>query len=123
MLVTLLAGMTCSIASNPIWLVNTRIALSKEAKVSLVGVCKQIYREEGIGAFFKGMGPNLLMVSNPLINYVIYEQLKGTMKSSSIEQTAVTLFIASSISKSIATFATYPLLTVRVRLQMAAKNQ
>lgn len=40
-----------------------------------------------------------------------------------MELSSLSLFIASSISKTIATFATYPILTIRVRLQAAAKQE
>lgn len=43
------------------------------------------------------------------------------MKENDYELTSLMLFIASSISKTIATFATYPILTIRVRLQAASK--
>jgi hypothetical protein len=61
------------------------------------------------------------MVINPLINYVIYESLKESFNAPN--PSSVDLFIASSISKSSATFVTYPLLTARVRLQLAAKEK
>jgi len=39
-------------------------------------VVLEVYRTEGISAFFKGVIPNLILVINPIINYVTYETLK-----------------------------------------------
>lgn len=36
----------------------------------------KIYKEEGIGAFFKGVLPAIIMTINPVIQYIIYESLK-----------------------------------------------
>ena len=33
-------------------------------------------KEEGLRAFFKGVLPNLILVTNPIINFVVYESLK-----------------------------------------------
>ena len=68
--------MICSVVSNPIWMVNTRIALSQGESKSILGTVKEIYVKEGISAFFKGIVPNLVLVVNPIINFVVYEQLK-----------------------------------------------
>lgn len=79
-----------------------------------------IYRNEGLTAFFKGVLPNLILVLNPIINFVIYESLKeiairryngeGNIPFSAI-------FVMSSIGKIMATLVTYPILTIKVKLQ------
>ena len=37
---------------------------------------KSILENEGASAFFKGVIPNLILVLNPIINFVVYEKLK-----------------------------------------------
>lgn len=115
-LLTLLAGVICAVLSNPLWLISTRAQLNS-SQASLAQVMLDIYRQEGVSAFFKGVIPNLVLVINPIINYVMYESLKQR-----IEMTSTTLFLASCLSKSCATFVTYPILTIRVRLQAGKRG-
>jgi adenine nucleotide transporter 17 len=73
--VTSLAGSISSIFSNPIWMLNTRLAVQKDKK-GVIQVIREIIENEGISAFFKGVFPNLILVLNPIINFVVYEYLK-----------------------------------------------
>lgn len=61
--------------TNPIWFINTRMAISKDKK-TLIETVKEVYNTEGIGAFYKGVLPNMILVINPIINFVIYESFK-----------------------------------------------
>ena len=66
----------------------------------------------------------MLLVVNPIINFVTYEKLKKDLMTRGWAMTAAQLFLVSSISKTLATFGTYPILTVRVKLQdEKIKNQ
>ena len=78
MLVTALAGAASSIGSNPYWLVNTRMTISKEKK-SMLRTVREIYKEGGIAEFYKGVLPNLILVINPIINFVLYEAIKKSL--------------------------------------------
>lgn len=74
--------------------------------------------------FYRGVAPNLILVLNPTINYVLYEAIKKYLSMGNEKNvSALKIFIASSIGKIAATFATYPILTVRVRLQTAKNKQ
>lgn len=42
-----------------------------------VAVARQVYRDQGMHGFFKGLWPSMVMVCNPTIQYVIYESLVG----------------------------------------------
>ena len=116
--VTTLAGSISSVFSNPIWMLNTRMAIQKTKK-SIFAVIKEIIDNEGISAFFKGVLPNLILVLNPIINFVVYEYLKVfALKKYGSERKIPfsAIFVMSSIGKILATFATYPILTIRVKL-------
>ena len=85
--------------------------------MGVIETIRLIYKHEGgIKGFFKGLVPKLMLVLNPIINFVTYETLKQELINRNIPQTAANLFIISSISKSLATIITYPILTIRVRL-------
>ena len=112
--VTTLSGLTSSIFSNPFWLVNTRM-MKKEENKSLYQTIKDIYVDEGISAFFKGCQANMFLVSNPIINYVAYEAMKKYMLMKNKRGVgAVAIFVIGCIAKIIATYATYPMLTIRI---------
>jgi hypothetical protein len=119
MLITLLSGWICSIISNPIYLINTRISLATAPGQGMMDTARRIYREEGgLKGFTKGLLPNLVLVVNPVIYFVLYEHAKSLVFHHWGSHTASSLFIISSLSKTCATFATYPILTIRVRLQL-----
>lgn len=72
-LITAAAGTISSIFCNPFWMINTRMTLEKEKSKSVFMTAKIIYKSEGISAFFKGVLPNLILVTNPIIYFVVYE--------------------------------------------------
>ena len=60
----------------------------------------------------------MILVLNPIINFVVYEAIKRFLSINGQKDTSMlVIFIASSVGKILATFATYPILTVRVKLQ------
>jgi adenine nucleotide transporter 17 len=63
-----------------------------------------------------------VLVLNPIINFVVYEAIIDWLKSKRSAST-LQIFVASSIGKLLATFATYPILTIRVRMQAAKDNR
>ena len=117
--ITFLSGVINSVLTNPIWFLNTRMTLAKDKK-SLVDTAKEIYRNEGLGAFYKGVLPNMVLVSNPVINFVIYENLKRVLLNMKYSLNFIQLFLISSLAKTLATLVTYPILTIRVKLQAKA---
>lgn len=115
-IITALSGVINSMITNPIWFVNTRMALAKDKK-NVFQTVKEIYQNEGLGAFYKGVLPNMILVTNPIVNFVIYENIKKTMLARKFSLNMFQLLAISSFAKTIATIITYPVLTVRVNLQ------
>ncbi|RZC53487.1 hypothetical protein C5167_012337 [Papaver somniferum] len=81
-------------------------------------------RSSGIRGFWKGVGPTLLMVSNPSIQFMIYETLLKKLKArraltgkANSGVTALETFLLGAVAKLGATVMTYPLLVVKSRLQ------
>ena len=75
--ITLIAGCINACATNPIWFINTRMTIAQGIeRKSIYSTIKEIYEKEGITAFYKGVLPNMFLVINPIINFVIYENLK-----------------------------------------------
>jgi len=154
LLIAALAGCANVLLTNPIWVVVTRMQLSKRtaamlaaaslstisssssisstpdaalAIVSQYGVLetvKDLYNEAGLLGMWKGVLPTLIMVSNPSIQFMIYESLlkRLTAKCTANEQglkhvSAIQVFLLGAIAKLGATVLTYPLLVVKSRLQ------
>ena len=82
MLAGMLAGSATVFATNPIWVVNTRVTARKDEVESNPDIAKRLaprkpigtietflslIREEGIGALWAGVAPALVLVINPVI--------------------------------------------------------
>jgi len=138
----MIAGSATTILSNPIWVVQTSQAVrtmaqngsdqSKPAikKLGFVETVKNIIKKDGIGAFWRGIGPALILVINPVLQYTVFEQLKNTLivrrttrlraggrSSAAAVLTDWDYFILGALSKLIATSTTYPYIVVKSRLQ------
>lgn len=132
-----IAGAATSILSNPIWVVNTRQTVrstvqadpslpttttDKPIVVKKLGVLQtilHILRTDGIWAFFHGLGPALVLVSNPILQFTLFEQLKNIIlarRSIRLSKgaagapplTDLDFFLLGAVSKLFATSITYP---------------
>src|SRR5436190_866578 len=75
------AGIATSTATNPIWVVKTRLQLDR----SIIGARRyknsldclsQIWRHEGFRGFSRGLSASYLGVSETALQWVMYERLK-----------------------------------------------
>ncbi|KAG6016989.1 hypothetical protein E4U41_004303 [Claviceps citrina] len=84
------AGVATSTATNPIWMVKTRLQLDKNVSERSGGVMqrqyrnsydcvRQIVRDEGIRGLYKGMSASYLGVTESTLQWVLYEQLKASL--------------------------------------------
>ncbi|KAH8926207.1 mitochondrial carrier [Atractiella rhizophila] len=136
MLAGAIAGSATSIISNPIWVVNTRqtvrTTLQGNAaegekrvvtkKLSFAQTVLHILNTDGWKAFFHGLGPALVLVINPIIQYTLFEQLKNVLLSRKPKLTDIDYFYLGALSKLIATGLTYPYLTIKSRQQANIPN-
>ncbi|KAJ7204322.1 mitochondrial carrier domain-containing protein [Mycena pura] len=145
-LIGLIAGSATTILSNPIWVVQTSQAVATmkwEAetsldpfnprsvkKLSIVQTVKSILAKDGIRAFWRGIGPALVLVINPVLQYTVFEQLKNALlarrtaklRAAGIAAAVAVLsdgdvFLLGALAKLVATSATYPYIVVKSRLQ------
>jgi solute carrier family 25 protein 33/36 len=80
------AGIVTGTATNPIWVVKTRLQLAASNKLSSSGsssmlggssrMIMKIMREEGVKGFYKGLSASYLGVTEGTIQWVLYERLK-----------------------------------------------
>ncbi|KAG5982126.1 hypothetical protein E4U55_002273 [Claviceps digitariae] len=84
------AGVATSTATNPIWMVKTRLQLDKNVSESSGGTMqrqyrnsydcvRQIMRDEGIRGLYKGMSASYLGVAESTLQWMLYEQLKASL--------------------------------------------
>ncbi|CAA7389864.1 unnamed protein product [Spirodela intermedia] len=141
-----LSGCMNVLLTNPIWVIVTRMQTTRakriqsdpsvpdvlNVKIQTAAIEKpsygtshtvhEIYDEAGVFGFWKGVFPALIMVSNPSIQFMLYETLLKKLKArraakGSNAVTALEFFLLGAIAKLGATVATYPLLVVKSRLQ------
>lgn len=143
-----IAGAITSVASNPLWVVNTRQTTASSFRdangkrappKSFFATLNDIISQEGITALWGGLGPALVLVINPVIQYSAFEQLKNSLLARralaiKIGGTKATdaptvlplsdmdFFWLGALSKLIATGSTYPILTIKSRMQTGQKQ-
>ncbi|OAA60081.1 mitochondrial carrier protein RIM2 [Cordyceps fumosorosea ARSEF 2679] len=138
------AGIATSTATNPIWMIKTRMQLDKNvsqrsgAEVrrqyrNSYDCVRQILRDEGVRGMYKGMSASYLGVAESTLQWVLYEQFKaylarrelqiersGRKKTAwdrSVEWTGN--FGAAGVAKFVAAVLAYPHEVARTRLRQA----
>lgn len=138
------AGVITSTATNPIWMVKTRLQLDRSTveKAGTAAVrqyknswdcVKQIIRDEGVRGLYKGMSASYLGVTESTLQWVLYEQMKEYLKrreeeivrtgrpknwwDNTVEWTG--RVGAAGSAKLFAAIITYPHEVVRTRLRQA----
>lgn len=130
------AGIVTSTATNPIWLIKTRLQLDKatkkEYKNSLDCIVK-IIKNEGFFALYKGLSASYLGSAESTLQWILYEQMKSIIHQRSERHAregrirtsfddAADWFArsgAAGFAKLIASLITYPHEVVRTRLRQA----
>ncbi|SCW02325.1 LAFE_0F03950g1_1 [Lachancea fermentati] len=124
MLVGTIAGSMTAFASNPLWVANTRMTISKSEKSTLSTII-EIIKNEGFHALFNGLKPALVLVVNPIIQYTVYEQLKNVVlevrRKSTISPSWA--FLLGALGKLAATGSTYPYVTMKTRMHLLVDSE
>ncbi|OJA14681.1 hypothetical protein AZE42_02397 [Rhizopogon vesiculosus] len=144
-----IAGSTTTIISNPIWVVQTSQAVraapsspSKDSHLyvaptrpSVLQTIQTILAKDGPKGFFRGLGPALVLVINPVLQYTVFEQLKNflvktrtaKMRARGAGSVVAVLsdwdfFVLGALSKLVATSTTYPYIVIKSRLQAGKEH-
>ncbi|KAJ4980139.1 hypothetical protein NE237_010919 [Protea cynaroides] len=149
LVVAALSGCLNVLLTNPIWVVVTRMQTHTEASLKrrpseslsvttdeailaaaetppygISHAVQEVYDEAGVLGFWKGVCPTLIMVSNPSIQFMLYETLLKKLKTMRASRnkgndgvTALEIFFLGAVAKLGATLVTYPLNVVKSRLQ------
>lgn len=135
---SLAAGACSTIATNPIWVIKTRLMsqVSKSAPgqnrtpwyyKNTLDAARKMWQSEGVRAFYSGLAPALLGLTHVAIQFPLYEFFKQKFtgfemgetpaSSSSTSVNTAGILAATFLSKVCATSATYPHEVLRTRLQ------
>ena len=114
----ILAGVVTSTATNPIWVVKTRLQLDKSITGARryehsIDCLTQIWRQEGLKGFSRGLSASYLGVSETTLQWVMYERLKLIFRTENKVPTTYREKLgqalgAASFAKLFATIVTYP---------------
>ncbi|KAI7809149.1 solute carrier family 25 member 36-A [Triplophysa rosa] len=129
-----LAGFTAITATNPIWLIKTRLQLDArnrgEKGMSAFECVRRVYQSDGLRGFYRGMSASYAGISETVIHFVIYESIKRKLIESkananmddedeSVKDASdfVGMMLAAATSKTCATSIAYPHEVIRTRLR------
>ena len=139
-----IAGSATVMLTNPIWVINTRITtkrhdaddaaadLEKGAdgaqpprrpkRVTAIGTLLSMLRNEGPQSLWAGLMPALILVINPILQYTLFEQMKNAVERRGRRVTPTIAFCLGALGKLFATSITYPYITVKSQMHVAAKG-
>ncbi|XP_068173871.1 solute carrier family 25 member 36-A-like isoform X1 [Antennarius striatus] len=129
-----MAGFTATTATNPIWLVKTRLQLDTrkrgEQRMSALECVRRVYQADGLRGFYRGMSASYAGISETVIHFVIYESIKRRILEYKAPQSLdeeenrskyasdfAGMMLAAATSKTCATSITYPHEVIRTRLR------
>jgi solute carrier family 25 protein 33/36 len=118
-------GFLAATAVNPIWMIKTRMQLDRSAKgMSILQCIRMIYNAEGFMGFYKGVGATYYGLSEIVVRFVVYEQLREMFISDSyskggrVQSSDVAgLMLIGGAAKIAGAVLTYPYEVVRTRLR------
>ncbi|XP_069473880.1 solute carrier family 25 member 36 isoform X3 [Ambystoma mexicanum] len=127
-------GFTAITATNPIWLIKTRLQLDArnrgEKRMSAFDCIRKVYQADGVKGFYRGMSASYAGISETVIHFVIYESIKRKLleqkaasamdsDEESVKEASdfVGMMLAAATSKTCATSIAYPHEVVRTRLR------
>jgi len=111
-----LAGMVNVLITNPMWVANMKII--KGSNLSLWKELHTIVQTDGWKSLWNGTGASLLLVSNPVLQFFVYEQAKASRLKTRAALSPIEAFCVGALAKAIATIATYPLQLAQVLLRL-----
>ncbi|EGG20866.1 mitochondrial substrate carrier family protein [Cavenderia fasciculata] len=113
------AGIITTAVVNPFWVLKIRLATSDKYK-GMVDAFQSILKNEGVGGFWKGVGPSFIGVSEGLVQFVTYEKLlEAARHNNGGNPLSISAYLVSGgLARLTAGLITYPYLLLRSKLQV-----
>eukprot|EP00403_Amphidinium_massartii_P007592 CAMPEP_0178376668 /NCGR_PEP_ID=MMETSP0689_2-20121128/3520_1 /TAXON_ID=160604 /ORGANISM="Amphidinium massartii, Strain CS-259" /LENGTH=641 /DNA_ID=CAMNT_0019996695 /DNA_START=111 /DNA_END=2036 /DNA_ORIENTATION=- len=125
-----LAGMTATTATYPLDLMRARLAMVQSSLYigprydTYFQAANEILREEGVGAFFRGVGPTLMgIIPHAGVSFMVFETLKPALQVKFGLESEKDLPVAARLAAGgtaglVAQFFSYPFQVIRRRMQV-----
>ncbi|KNA08430.1 hypothetical protein SOVF_162680 [Spinacia oleracea] len=111
------AGMTSTLVTYPLDVLRLRLAVEPGCR-TMSQVALSILREEGIAAFYNGLGPSLIGIAPYIaVNFCIFDLVKKSLPDK-YQNRPETSLVTALVSATLATLTCYPLDTIRRQMQM-----
>lgn len=129
-----IAGIINVFTTTPFWVVNTRVRMRGLKDTSdeinkyyknLISGLIYLGKTEGVQGLWSGTIPSLILVSNPALQFMMYEFLKRniTKFTGNTEIGSLGYFFIGAAAKAFATILTYPLQLVQTKQRHRTNNQ
>lgn len=130
------AGVINVLCTTPLWMVCTQLAVQRKKKRAgsrdrepykgMWDGLTRCFNEEGVSGLWKGVIPNLMLVSNPTIHFFTYERVRIVMSKAAEKRgspiTSLEFFCMGALAKAIATVFTYPIQIAQSQLRNDRKD-
>lgn len=141
------AGFINVLMTNPLWVASLRMMEGKmpTSKLAtngptkhqpiLFAIMSDIAKSEGVQQLWSGTWTSLLLVSNPIIQHFVYEQMRSWSLQEKLRQiqrqgreiqssslSPAQAFVFGAVAKAVATFLTYPLQLAQVLLRLQTRR-
>ncbi len=135
-----MAGICSNTVTNPIWMVKTRYQLLADSSAgqkvytSYGDAISTIFKEEGVGGFYRGIFASYWGCLEGAAQFIIYEQLKTKLLLEQNEKRRalglpetdklpkLKYFCSAAFAKGVAAIVTYPHEVARTRLREQARS-
>lgn len=117
-----ITGVATSFATNPLWVLKTRICSTNaghaDAYTSMLDGVRRILKTEGVRGFWRGQIPSLLGVVQAAVQFGFYDWAKEKLRRDRERYLSTKEYLLlSSTSKAVSTMLLYPYQVVRSKLQ------
>ncbi|KAI6646607.1 Peroxisomal membrane protein PMP34-like [Oopsacas minuta] len=133
LLLAAISGSVNVIITTPLWVATTRIKLQNarirteegavqthmERYSGLTDGIVKIAREEGLYQLWSSVFSSLILVSNPAIQYMVYEMAKRRLKQTN---SSLSVFLMGAFAKLISTILTYPIQVGQARQRASSRR-
>ena len=116
-----LAGLGNVFITNPLWVVNMAIVTGETKTSSLWKELYAMTKERGVKHMWNGTSASVMLVSNPVIQFFCYEQMKlARLSKKTVNSVLPPLeaFVIGAMAKGVATVTTYPLQLAQTVLRL-----